>query len=134
MTFLTLEDQVLKTDTLGRVRTPVERREALLDEFEGSGMSGVKFAGRIGIKYQTFASWVQMRRRRRAAGAGPLAASGPPLQWVEAVLDEGSAAAGCGAGALSVLLPGGARLHIGDARQTALAARLLHALAREAAC
>ena len=56
MTSLTLEDQVLKTDTLGRVKTPVERREALLNEFEGSGMSGVKFAEYIGIKYQTFAS------------------------------------------------------------------------------
>ena len=40
---------MLKTDTLGRVRTPVERREALLDEFEGSGMSGVKFAEYFGI-------------------------------------------------------------------------------------
>ena len=128
MTSLTLEDQVLKTDTLGRVRTPVARREALLDEFDGSGMSGVKFAEYIGIKYQTFASWVQMRRRRRAA------ASGPPLQWVEAVIEEGHAAAGREAGALSVQLPGGARLQISDARQTALAARLLQALAREAVC
>ena len=138
MTSLTLEDQVLKTDTLGRVKTPVERREALLDEFEGSGMSGVKFAEYIGVKYQTFASWVQMRRRRRAAGAGSLsaagAASGPPLHWVEAVLEEGNAAAGRDAGALSVQLPGGARLQISDARQTALAARLLQALAREAVC
>lgn len=138
MTSLTLEDQVLKTDSLGRVKTPSERREALLDEFEGSGMSGVKFASYIGIKYQTFASWVQMRRRQRAAGAASLpaasAGSNRPPQWVEAVIEEGNAAAGREAGALCVLLPGGARLHIGDARQTALAARLLQALAREAAC
>ena len=123
MTSLTLEDQVLKTDTLGRVKTPVERREALLDEFEGSGMSGVKFASYIGIKYQTFASWVQKRRRRRTAGAASLPAAGAgssrPLQWVEAVIEEGNAAAGREEGALSVLLPGGARLHIGDARQRA---------------
>ena len=137
MTSLTLEDQVLKTDTLGRVKTPVERREALLDEFEGSGMSGVKFAQYIGVKYQTFASWVQMRRRRRSAGASlPAAGAGSslPLQWVEAILDGGETAAACEAGALSVQLPGGARLQISDARQTALAARLLQALAREAAC
>ena len=123
MTSLTLEDQVLKTDTLGRVKTPIERREALLDEFEGSGMSGVKFAEYIGIKYQTFASWVQKRRWQRAAGVGSLEAAGaetsPPLQWVEAVLEEGSAGAGCKAGALSVQLPGGARLQISDARQRA---------------
>ena len=30
---------VLKTDVLGRVRTPAARREALLDEFERSGLS-----------------------------------------------------------------------------------------------
>jgi len=35
---------VLKTDGVGRVRTPVARRESLLDEFERSGLSGPKFA------------------------------------------------------------------------------------------
>ena len=35
---------LLKSDTLGRVRTPAERRERLLDEFERSGLSGQKFA------------------------------------------------------------------------------------------
>ena len=122
MTSLTLEDQVLKTDTLGRVKTPTERREALLDEFEGSGMSGVKFAEYIGIKYQTFASWVQKRRWQRSAGASlPAAGAGssPPLQWVEAILEEDPAAAGREVGALSVQLPGGARVQISDARQRA---------------
>jgi hypothetical protein len=51
--------QVLKTDALGRVRTPAERREQLLDEFEKSGASGQQFAELAGIKYQTFATWVQ---------------------------------------------------------------------------
>ena len=56
MTSTTLrEERVLKTDVLGRVKTPPERREALLDEFEKSGMSGVKFAQFIGVKYQTWA-------------------------------------------------------------------------------
>jgi hypothetical protein len=36
-----LEPAILKTDALGRVRTPRERREALLEEFEKSGMSGM---------------------------------------------------------------------------------------------
>jgi len=44
MTSLIGEVEVLKTDTRGRVRVPAERREALLDEFEKSGMSGAKFA------------------------------------------------------------------------------------------
>ena len=49
-------EQVLKTDVLGRVKTPVARREQLLDEFERSGLSGKKFAELLGLKYQTFAS------------------------------------------------------------------------------
>jgi len=52
---------ILKSDTRGRVLTPAHRRETLLDEFERSGLSGVKFAALSGIKYSTFAN-----RRRRA--------------------------------------------------------------------
>ena len=54
---------ILKMDVLGRMKTPAARREQLLDEFERSGMSGVAFAEFIGVKYQTFATWAQLRRR-----------------------------------------------------------------------
>ena len=57
------DEQVLKTDTLGRVKTPLARREQLLDEFEHSGLSGMKYATLVGIKYPTFASWLYKRRR-----------------------------------------------------------------------
>ena len=59
------DEAILKTDVLGRVRTPRERREHLLDEFERSGLSGKKFAALAGIKYPTFATWAQKRRRQR---------------------------------------------------------------------
>lgn len=65
MTFLSKDHNVLKTDELGRVRVPKERQEALLDEFERSGLSGVKFAALAGIKYPTFALWAQKRRKDR---------------------------------------------------------------------
>ena len=44
---------LLKSDTLGRVRTPADRRERLLHEFERGGLSGPKFAELTGLKYQT---------------------------------------------------------------------------------
>jgi hypothetical protein len=47
----------LKTDKLGRMQTPVARREQLLDEFERSGLSGKKFAAVVGVKYPTLATW-----------------------------------------------------------------------------
>jgi hypothetical protein len=56
-TIAPVDGQILKRDTAGRVRTPRERREALLTEFDRSGMSGQKFAACAGMKYTTFANW-----------------------------------------------------------------------------
>jgi len=60
-------DRVLKQDARGRVWTPPEQREAVLDEFEKSGLPAVQFATHLGVKYPTFASWVQKRRKAREA-------------------------------------------------------------------
>ena len=49
---------VLKRDKLGRVRTPVERREALVAEFRRSGLSGMRFTELVGVRYNTFWSWL----------------------------------------------------------------------------
>jgi len=56
---------LIKTDRLGRIQIKPQHREALLDKFEQSGMSGQQFAKLHGIKYPTFASWNQKRRRSR---------------------------------------------------------------------
>lgn len=58
-------EEFLRTDVLGRVRVRPEQREKLLDAFEASAMSGQAFAMQHGIKVQTFASWIQKRRRCR---------------------------------------------------------------------
>ena len=129
MTHTTLPDEILKTDAMGRVRTPKARREALLAEFERSGVSGVKFAALVGINYQTFASWVQQWRRQRAKD--PSAAKGAGvLRLVEAVVVAQSDGAGAVAGreVLRVELPGGAWVEIGSGGQVVLAAALLRAL------
>jgi hypothetical protein len=57
---------MLKRDAVGRVVTPCEKRESLLDEFERSARSGAEFARVAGVKFQTFAGWVQ--RHRHACG------------------------------------------------------------------
>jgi hypothetical protein len=54
--------QLLSRDARGRVLVSRERREALLVEYDRSGMSGVKFAQYIGIKYSTLTYWLQSRR------------------------------------------------------------------------
>ena len=82
--------KLLKTDVLGRVRVKKARRDVLLDEFERGGTSAQAFAKRVGIKYQTFASWVQ--KRRRARKQYPAAVKALP----SAPHDGGSVAAGGG--------------------------------------
>lgn len=132
--------RVLKTDVLGRVKTARAQREAMLDEFERSGLSGTKFAVVAGVNYQTFASWVQ--KRRRATGAyqnnskkpaakkrtGIRASALPALGWVEALVDSAAAPVAKRKAVLRVELPGGAGVLITDEAQAALAAVLLRKL------
>lgn len=126
---------ILRRDVLGRVQSTRGQREALLDEFERSALSGPKFAKVAGIKYQTFASWIQKRRRstgtyapaaEQPSVASPVAA--PRLQWIEAELETGPACVTQHPTMLRVELPGGALLSVSDEAQVLLAAQLLKAL------
>ena len=119
---------VLKTDSRGRVRTPAERREQLLDEFERSGLSGIKFAALTGIKYQTLASWVQRRRRLQGSSGKAAVKREAQVRWLEAVVAEAQPAAPGAGMTLKVHLPNGAWTEVTDARQAFLAAALLRAL------
>jgi len=119
--------ELIKTDCLGRIRVSPEHREKILDAFEASNMSGQKFAEHSGVKYQTFASWVQKRKRERneyssKAPIAPAALIGT-LAEIELQPSEGNSA-------ISVELPGGARLTLSNPEQTALAAALINNLNR----
>ena len=117
---------ILKTDTLSRVQTPRDRREQLLDEFEKSGLTGQKFAAVSGVKYQTFATWAQKRRRGREKSVSKVPVqAGDQVRWLEAVVEESSR----DKKPLVLELPGGARMEIADGRQASLAALLVRALA-----
>lgn len=124
---ITTDGVLLKTDGLGRVRTPPERREQLLDEFERSGVSGAKFAALAGIKYQTFAAWVCKRRRQRDPATSAPAKQIDSVRWLEAVVEQahhGTVQSGC----LILQLPGGVRAELAEAKQVGLAAALVRAL------
>lgn len=135
MAFTRADDQILKTDVLGRVKTPADRREKLLDEFEKSGLPGTKFAELIGVKYQTFATWARQRRRQRKQYPAKTKSTAKPLrqlQWLEAVVDKPNPPTG--ASVLVIHLPGGAKMEIADPAQAMLAATLLRSLEGKAAC
>jgi len=126
-------DSILKTDTQGRVRTPRERQESLLDEFERSGLSGAKFAELAGIKYQTFAAWATRRRQQRGQDTVP-AKRPDSVRWLEAVVQQTQAASH--PTGVSVRLPGGVCIEVGELGQVRLVAALVEALAKQptAAC
>lgn len=114
---------VLKRDGRGRVRTPRAQREALLIEFDRSGLSAARFAALAGVKYQTFCHWVQKHRAGHpsvASKAGPLGAA----VFMEAVTAD------CGGAVLRLRLPGGCEAEIADVRQAVIAATLVRELGK----
>ena len=121
---------ILKTDTRGRVFTPAHRRETLLDEFERSGLSGAQFAELSGIKYQTFAGWVFLRKRKRGLPEPARKAQSRQQQvsWLETVVQEAQGAGALTCSSLMLHLPGGVRAEINQVHQIPLAAALVRAL------
>jgi hypothetical protein len=105
------------------VRTPRERREVLLEEYERSGMSGIAFAEKYGIKYTTLASWIQKKKKRTLSDLKEPEV-GVGVQWVEAVVPEQRDHNEDG-GPLIVRMGGGAVMEIFDCRGAMLAAEAL---------
>ena len=134
MTFAAEEPgQILSQDARGRVLVSRERRQTLLEEYDRSGMSGIKFAQYVGIKYSTLAYWLQSRRRHRQKEKS-LIKAGPDTEpsrsnggWIEAVVENASGP-GVPAGALRIYFAGGAYCQISSAGEVALAAELLRRL------
>jgi len=140
MTSMSGELEIFKTDRRGRVRVPLERREALMDEFQKSGLSGAEFARLAGIKYATFANWRQKRRKAGGPGEGPMEPGGTtgsvmsegPVRILEAVVEERATAQRMTGQPVGLLieLPGGGRMEVQSSCHVRLAAELLEYLAQ----
>ena len=116
MTSTTTETAViLKADAKGRVLTPARDREALLDAFEQSGMSGAAFARLHGIRYSTFAHWRRVRRLGRETAE-------PAPGFHEVTIHPAAGPA------LTIQLPGGGRFRLERADQLPMAKALLQYL------
>ena len=53
-----------RRDTLGRVVMPKERRLELVSAWQTSGLTQAAFAKREGVRYSTFAHWVQQATKK----------------------------------------------------------------------
>lgn len=126
-----MQGEIVKEDRLGRRRTRPEQREAMLAEYEGSGMSGPEYAEYIRVKYPTFAAWLQRRKREGKVEAASEAK--PALQWVEAEVErEGEKAPG--STGLVIRLRGGEEMLIRDGAGVKLAVEVLRQLGGAKGC
>lgn len=111
----------LKRDVRSRVRSTPAQRQAALQAYARSGLSGPQFARSAGIKYQTLVTW-----RRQAKASAPASALIPSISnvaFLEAVPITPPASA-----CLDLLLPGNVHLHLSCPSQMPLAAALLQQL------
>ena len=125
-----------RRDTLGRRRTPAERRAELLAAFRTSGLTQRAFARREGLNYTTFCTWAQAARRSGrlpVAPAGrkprlrPVAGTGPGWPFVEVQPAPAGPTPAAGAAGLEVRLPDGTLLRGGSAAGLAKLVRALRA-------
>ena len=117
---------VIRSDSRGRMLVPADQREALLDEFERSGLSGMAFCRLHGLTYPTFATWVQKRRRRPAAQSAAFA---------EVVIESRTEAAVASDGqGLRLTLASGTTLEVTRRSQLPLLVELLRSLDSQSSC
>lgn len=102
MTDTTTTGEILVQDTLGRVRTPREKREQILDEYERSGMSG----------------------------AASLATAAT-VHWVEAVPEREVVTAPPTSGTLRVQIGAAVWLEVSNVEQASWAGQMLRAMGVE---
>ena len=118
------ETEVIKLDRMGRSRYTQQYREKVLDAFEQSGMTCRAFAQQCGVKYQTFATWMQKRKRAAGELDGRQQPSSPgEPKFLLAEIRKEEPAAG-----LTVTLPSGAVVHASSREQLPLMVELLRAL------
>lgn len=127
------DQTIIRTDSIGRIRISAEHREQLLDSYEQSSLAGTKFAKLHGIKYQTFATWVQKRKRQR--GEYELTSKeAPPEKLLQSLVELDVTAASHINDALSVEHTSGVRLSVSTPAQAQLAATLLNNLKPQTPC
>ena len=119
---------ILKSDRRGRLRYSAEQKAALVEGYQTSGLSGPRFAALHGVNYQTLASWLQKHKQTASTAAGRQTPPSPFL-LVEAKFHSMPPA-----GAMELILPGGAKLSITTPGHIPLAAALIRQLANPRPC
>ena len=124
-----MNESVLKTDQIGRLRYTPEQKKTMVDAYRASGLSAPRFAAHHGVNYQTLVSWI---KKDKQSSTFTTQESSPFFSLIPAVIDgNGNPAAD---GAMEIFLPGGARLSITSDSHVALAVALIRQLEQARPC
>lgn len=126
-----MNESVLKTDQIGRLRYTPEQKKTMVDAYRASGLSAPRFAALHGVNYQTLVSWIK-KDKQSSTSTTPGSSPASFFSLIPAVIE------GCGIPpvdvAMEILLPGGAKLSITSANHVALAVALLRQLELAGPC
>jgi len=120
MATITTELIEQKRDARGRKITSEAERAALIAVYAQSGLTQKAFAKREGIKFCTFTSWLQQRRK-----VAPTIKSSSDVRFAEVTLPSQEEWSG-----LEVQLPDGTRIRGRSAAEVAKVAGILRSEAR----
>ena len=124
-----MNESLLKTDRIGRLRYTSEQKKTMVDAYRASGLSAPRFAAHHGVSYQTLISWI---KKEKQSAASTSQHSPPFFSLIPAVIeDSGTSAAH---EAMEISLPGGARLSITSESHVALAVALIRQLEQTRPC
>lgn len=126
-----MNESLLKTDKIGRLRyTPVQKK-TMVDAYFGSGLSAPRFATLHGVNYQTLISWIKKGKADKYSKPSP--APHPALLSLVPAEIEGSTAVGADR-AMEVVVSSGTKILISSPEQLDLAVALIRQLENTRPC
>jgi transposase-like protein len=126
-----MNESILKTDRIGRLRYTAEQKKPMVDGYRASGLSAPRFAAHHGVNYQTLVSWIK-KDKQSSLGTTPASSPSGLFSLIPAVFEgcENPAADN----AMEISLPGGAKLSISSANHVAFAVALIRQLQNPQPC
>jgi transposase-like protein len=124
-----MNESLLKTDQIGRLRYTPEQKKTMVDAYRASGLSALRFAANHGVNYQTLIYWIKKDKQPAPSTSQN---SSPFFSLIPALIeDSGTSAA---RESMEISLPGGATLRITSTHHVSLAAALIRQLEHGKPC
>ena len=126
-----MNESLLKTDNIGRLRYTPEQKKTMVDAYSVSGLSAPRFATLHGVNYQTLISWIKKGKSEKYSNSSP--ALRPALLSLVPAEIEGSTAVGADR-AMEVVVSSGTKICISSPDQLDLAVALIRQLENARPC